>query len=469
MCQNLRFNSTDNSRDNTTNNLAPNSGLSKEDQNIMAASKKVIDQAFQDIVKPINAEDIYEPAAKSLSEEYKHVFNHFSKPSVSQILPENFRFMTPDQREACMTHIKAYEDARLKIAEKYGFSMVPGDGRLCAVRERANTTMNPTPIKVCVTGASGQLGYALVFRIASGGLFGPNQPVIMSLLEVEAALPSLQGVVMELKDCAFPVLADVTATATPEKAFEGCDYALLVGAFPRGPGMERKDLLTKNAEIFSVQGKALNNSAKGAATRVVVVGNPANTNALIASHYAPNIPVKNFSALTRLDHNRGLAQLAEKAKCGISDISRFVIWGNHSSTMVPDITHASIKGQLATDVITDTEWLRNTFTPSVQKRGAAIIAARKLSSAASAANAVVDATASWHFGTHSEWTSAAHYSDGQYGVTQGIFYSYPIVYNESRNWEVVRNLPIDQYTADLMEATHKELLEERDGVAHLLK
>jgi len=261
----------------------------------------------------------------------------------------------------------------------------------------------------------------------------------------------------------------VSATSKPEKAFEGCDYALLVGAQPRVQGMERKDLLTKNAEIFSVQGKALNSFAKGAATRVVVVGNPANTNALIAAHNAPNIPIKNFSALTRLDHNRGLAQLADKAKCDISDISRFVIWGNHSATMVPDISHAYIKGKLATDVITDTEWLQKTFTPAVQKRGAAILAARGFSSAASAASAVIEATASWHFGTFSEWISAAHVSEGQYGVTNGIFYSYPVVYNESRNWEVVRNLPIDQYTADLMEATHKELLEERDGVSHLLK
>jgi len=454
MCQKARFTS------NKTN---------EADEEKLKNAQKIIKDTFHDIVKPIKPEDIYTPVAKSFIAGYPEIYEQFSKPLERQNLPPNFRFMTPDQQQACLAHIKAYEDARLPIVEKYGFSMIPGDGRLNAVRERANAPMKEVPIRVCVTGASGQLGYALVFRIASGGLFGPNQPVILQLLELEEALPGLQGVVMELKDCAFSVLAGVTATSKPEKAFEGCDYALLVGAMPRGPGMERKDLLTKNAEIFSVQGKALNISAKGAATRVIVVGNPANTNALIAAHNAPNIPAKNFSALTRLDHNRGLAQLAEKAKCNISDISRFVIWGNHSATMVPDISHAYVKNKLATDVFTDTEWFRKTFTPSVQKRGAAIIAARTISSAASAANAVVEATASWHFGTNSEWTSAAHVSDGQYGVTNGLFYSYPVVYNDSKNWEVVRNLPLDQYTADLMEATHKELLEERDGVSHLLK
>jgi len=274
---------------------------------------------------------------------------------------------------------------------------------------------------------------------------------------------------MELQDCAFPLLSSIVATATPEEAFAGIDYALLVGAFPRGKGMERKDLLSKNAEIFSVQGKALNAYAKGASTRVVVVGNPANTNCLIVSHNAPNIPQANFSALTRLDHNRALAQLSSKANCNLNDISRFVIWGNHSSTMVPDITHALVKDRLATDVFTDSEWLQKTFVPSVQKRGAAIIAARGSSSAASAANAVVDAVASWHYGTHSEWTSAAHVSDGEYGVTKGLFYSYPIVYNEQRNWAIVRNLPINEEMASLMEETHKELLEERDGVSHLLQ
>jgi len=316
---------------------------------------------------------------------------------------------------------------------------------------------------------SGQLGYALCFRIASGSLFGKNQPVILHLLELPGALKILEGVVMELKDCAFPTLKAVVATSQAEKAFEGVDYALLVGAMPRGPGMERGDLLAKNAEIFSAQGKALSSHSKGNQTRVVVVGNPANTNALIASHNAPNIPPANFSALTRLDHNRALSQLSAKVNCSVSDIQRFVIWGNHSATMVPDITHAKIQGKLATDIITDTEWLQKTFVPAVQKRGAAIIAARGLSSAASAANAVVEATASWHFGTHSHWTSAAHYSNGEYGVTKGLFYSYPVVYNENREWDIVRNLPIDEETANAMEITHKELLEERDAISHLLK
>jgi len=299
-------------------------------------------------------------------------------------------------------------------------------------------------------------------------MFGPHQPVILQLLELPDALKSLNGVIMELQDCAFPLLSGIVATSVPEEAFAGIDYALLVGAFPRGKGMERKDLLSKNAEIFSLQGKALNNYAKGPGTRVVVVGNPANTNCLIVSHNAPNIPQRNFSALTRLDHNRALAQLSQKANCSLNDISRFVIWGNHSSTMVPDITHAKVKDKWATEVFTDQEWLQKTFVPSVQKRGAAIIAARGSSSAASAANAVVDAIASWHHGTHSEWTSAAHVSDGEYGITKGLFYSYPIVYNEQRDWTIVRNLPINEQMAVLMEETHKELLEERDGVKHLL-
>jgi len=222
-------------------------------------------------------------------------------------------------------------------------------------------------------------------------------------------------------------------------------------------------------KFFSVQGKALNSHAKGTQTKVIVVGNPANTNALIAAHNAPNIPPKNFQALTRLDHNRALSQLSEKANCSVSDIKRFVLWGNHSATMVPDITHAMIKEKLATEVFTDKEWLQKTFVPAVQKRGAAIIAARGVSSAASAANAVVDAAASWHFGTNAQWISAAHCSTGQYGVTKGLFYSFPVVYNERGEWDVVRNLPIDEPTAAAMEASHKELLEERDGVSHLLK
>jgi len=368
-----------------------------------------------------------------------------------------------------LAHLKAYDAARFPRGEKYGFDIAGPEFRLAAVRERHALQMKDTPIRVCVTGASGQLGYALVFRIASGGLFGPNQPVILNLLELETAMPALEGVVMELKDCAFPTLAGVVATHQAEKAFEGIDWGLLVGAMPRKAGMERGDLLTKNAEIFSVQGKALNSHAKGPKTRIIVVGNPANTNALIASHNAPRIPASNFSALTRLDHNRALAQLAEKANCSVSDIDRFVIWGNHSATMVPDITHSKIKGQLGTDVIKDQEWLQKTFVPCVQKRGAAIIAARKVSSAASAANAVVEACASWHFGTHAKWTSAAHVSNGEYGVTKGLFYSYPVVYNELSEWDIVRNLPIDEATATAMEATHKELLEERDGVSHLLK
>jgi len=282
-------------------------------------------------------------------------------------------------------------------------------------------------------------------------------------------MSKLAGVVMELRDCAFPVVADIIATDRPELAFSKVDYALLVGAFPRSKGMERSDLLLKNAEIFSAQGKALSTYGNGNKTRVIVVGNPANTNALIAAHNATNIPPENFSALTRLDHNRGLAQLAEKAKVSVSDISRFVIWGNHSPTMVPDVSHAFIKGKLATDIISDSAWLGSTFAPIVQKRGGAIIDARNSSSAASAAHAVIEACADWHFGTNGSWMSAAHYSNGEYGVTKGLYYSYPVVYNKNREWDIVRNLPIDELTAKAMEASHQELLAERDAVKELLQ
>jgi malate dehydrogenase len=277
---------------------------------------------------------------------------------------------------------------------------------------------------------------------------------------------ALQGVVMELRDCAFPTLRDVIVTDNPEKAFEGVDYALLVGAQPRTKGMERGDLLKKNAEIFSIQGKAMNKTAKGKDTRIVVVGNPANTNALIAQRNAPSIPASNFIAMTRLDHNRGLAQIAEKTGCLVTDIDRFVIWGNHSATQFPDINHATVKSKLAIDVL-DSKWVNDTFIPAVQQRGAAIIAARGLSSAASAGSSAIDTVYDWHFGTAGKWTSAAVVSNGEYGIEKGIVYSYPVVFNEKK-WEVVKNLPITQEAAVRMEATHKELLGERDAIASLL-
>jgi len=254
-------------------------------------------------------------------------------------------------------------------------------------------------------------------------------------------------------------------TESPEKAFEGVDWALLVGAQPRTQGMERGDLLLKNAEIFAVQGKALNRVGKGAGTRIVVVGNPANTNAMIAQRNAPNIPPHNFAAMTRLDHNRGLSQIADKVSCAVKDIDRFVIWGNHSATQFPDIDHALIKGQPAPTVINDPEWVEKTFIPSVQQRGAAIIAARGASSAASAANALIDTVHDWHYSTYGNWTSVAVYSEGQYGVEKGIFFSYPVVINGDKSWRVVDGLPMSEKAANRMNVTLKELLQERDGVA----
>jgi len=308
----------------------------------------------------------------------------------------------------------------------------------------------------------------LCFELLVEAFFGPNQPIILHLLELPQAMNSLAGVVMELRDCAFPVIKDIIATDNAEKAFADVDYALLVGAQPRTKGMERGDLLMKNAQIFATQGKALNARAKGADTRILVVGNPANTNALIASFNAPNIPPENFSAMMRLDHNRALAQLSTHAKCKINDIERFVVWGNHSATQYPDISHATIGGKLATQVVTDKKWIKDSFIPTVQTRGKAIIDARGLSSAASAASSAVDAIADVHFGTYGRWTSAGVISDGSYGVTKGLFYGFPLVFNQARQWDIVRDLPIDEASAALMEATHKELLEERDAVASML-
>lgn len=344
---------------------------------------------------------------------------------------------------------------------------------LIAVREGfAKELPYKEPVRVTVTGAAGQIGYALLFRIASGEMLGRRQPVILQLLEVEPALKALEGVAMELNDCAFPLLRGIVQTSDPKKAFEGADYALLVGAKPRSKGMERKDLLAENAKIFNVQGKALNDAANKT-VKVIVVGNPANTNALITSHYAPKIPKENITAMTRLDHNRGLAQLAEKAKCAVTDIERFCIWGNHSATQYPDISHTQIKGKWAPQVINDQTWVRNTFIPAVQQRGAAIINARGASSAASAANAAIEHIRDWVYGTNGQWTSMAVHSNGEYGVDKGLWYSYPVVCHSASithpsRYVIVGNVPIDEFSKEKMEATRKELLEEKAGVASLL-
>jgi len=300
-------------------------------------------------------------------------------------------------------------------------------------------------------------------------MFGPHTPVILQLLEVPDpnAMNSLKGVVMELEDSAFPLVHGIVATDNAEKAFHGVDWALLVGATPRGPGMERSDLLKKNAEIFSIQGKALHKVGKGADTRVVIVGNPANTNALITSANAPSIPPQNIAAMTRLDHNRGLHQLANKLKCSYHDIARFVIWGNHSSTQFPDISHATLGDKLLTDLI-DRKWLEDAFIPSVQNRGAEVIKAKGgKSSAASAASALVDNVRDWYLGTAGKWTSLAVHSNGEYGVTKGLFYSFPVIHDDL-SWDIVKDLPIDSFAAEKMETTHKELLKERDAVADKL-
>lgn len=323
-----------------------------------------------------------------------------------------------------------------------------------------------TPVRVTITGAAGQIGYALAFRIASGDMLGKDQPVILQLLEITPALPALEGVVMELRDCAFPLLADVVTSDKAEEAFAGTDYAMLVGARPRGPGMERKDLLTANAAIFSVQGKALNDHAS-TDVRVLVVGNPANTNALIAASNAKKLDSKQFTAMTRLDHNRALAQLAAKTGVHTTDIQRMTIWGNHSSTQYPDISHALIKGEPAKRKV-EQEWLENDFIPTVQQRGAAIIKARGASSAASAASAAIDHMRDWALGTsENDWVSMGIPSDGSYGIAAGVVYSYPVTCRDGR-YQIVQGLDIDAFSRTRMDATDAELREERDGVAELL-
>jgi malate dehydrogenase len=323
-----------------------------------------------------------------------------------------------------------------------------------------------SPLRVTITGAAGQIGYQLAFRIASGQMLGADQPVILQLLEIPPALPALQGVVMELDDCAFPTLAGVVATDDPDTAFKDSDYALLVGARPRGPGMERKDLLEANAQIFSVQGKAINDHASRD-IRILVVGNPANTNALIASSNAPDIDAGNFTAMTRLDHNRAAAQLAQKTGKHASDIQRMTIWGNHSATQYPDVNHATVDGAAASDLV-DQQWLADEFIPVVQQRGAAIIAARGASSAASAASAAIDHMRDWALGTAGDnWVSMAIPADGSYGIEPGIIYSYPVRCS-SGNYEIVQGLSISDFSRERMDATETELREERAAIESLL-
>ena len=322
------------------------------------------------------------------------------------------------------------------------------------------------PVRVAVTGAAGQISYSLLFRIAAGEMLGKDQPVILQMLEITPALNALKGVAMELDDCAFPLLVGMVQTDDANIAFKDANYALLVGARPRGPGMERKDLLAANAAIFSVQGKAINDVASRD-IKVLVVGNPANTNALIAQRNAPDINSRNFTAMTRLDHNRAMTQLAQKTDTAITDISHMTIWGNHSSTQYPDLHHAKVNGNVAIDQI-EQDWYENDFIPIVQKRGAAIIDARGASSAASAANAAIFHMRDWVLGTpEGDWTSMGVYSDDSYGIQEGLIYSYPCVCKNG-DWEIVQGLNVNDFSRNKMQSTEAELAEERDAVADLL-
>ena len=321
------------------------------------------------------------------------------------------------------------------------------------------------PVRVAVTGAAGQISYSLLFRIAAGEMLGNDQPVILQLLEITPALEALAGTVMEIEDCAFPLVAGIVQSDDPNVAFKDADYCLLVGARPRGPGMERKDLLEANAAIFSAQGKAINDNAS-ATVKVLVVGNPANTNALIAYRNAPDLAPGQFTAMMRLDHNRAIAQLANKAGKHNTDVDGLIIWGNHSATQYPDINHATVAGSKATDLV-DEAWTLEEFIPTVQQRGAAIIKARGLSSAASAANAAIEHIRDWALGTSGKIVSMGIHSDGSYGVEEGLIYSFPVIC-EGGNYEIVQGLKISEVSQTLMDKSETELKEERDGVASLL-
>ena len=328
--------------------------------------------------------------------------------------------------------------------------------------------MSKSPVRVAVTGAAGQIGYAILFRIASGEMLGKDQPVILSLLEVPMEKPqqALKGVMMELEDCAFPLLAGMEAHGDPMTAFKDADYALLIGSRPRGPGMERAELLAVNAEIFTAQGKALN-AVASRNVKVLVVGNPANTNAYIAMKSAPDLPRRNFTAMLRLDHNRAKSQIAAKTGKPVGSIEKLTVWGNHSPTMYADYRFASVDGQPAKSLIDDQVWNKDTFLPTVGKRGAAIIAARGVSSAASAANAAIDHMRDWALGSQGKWVTMGVPSDGQYGIPKDVMFGFPVT-TENGDYKLVEGLEIDAFSQERIDATLKELLEEQDGVKHLL-
>lgn len=322
-----------------------------------------------------------------------------------------------------------------------------------------------SPVRVAVTGAAGQISYSLLFRIASGQMLGSDQPVILQLLEIPPAMDALSGVVMELDDCAFPLVSEIVATDSPDVAFKDVDYAMLVGSRPRGPGMERKDLLEANAQIFSVQGKALNDNASRD-VKVLVVGNPANTNCLIAQRNAPDLDASQFTAMTRLDHNRAVTQLAQKTGKHVTDVKGLTIWGNHSATQYPDVFNATVAGKTASELV-DQDWIEKDFIPTVQQRGAAIIKARGLSSAASAANAAIEHMRDWAAGTDGEIVSMAVYSDGSYDIEEGLIYSFPCTCADGK-WTIVQGKLVNDFSRLRMTETEAELREERDAVADLL-
>jgi malate dehydrogenase len=323
------------------------------------------------------------------------------------------------------------------------------------------------PVRVAVTGAAGQIGYALLFRIGAGEMLGKDQPVILQLLDITQMLPAVKGVVMELEDCAFPLLSGITVTDDPKTAFRDAEVALLVGAKPRTKGMERKDLLEANGAIFTTQGKALDEAANRN-VKVLVVGNPANTNAFIAMKNAKNLKRENFTAMMRLDHNRALSQIAAKTGKPVTSVKRMIVWGNHSATQYPDLSQAEIDGTKVSALINDNNWVEQTFIPTVQKRGAAIIEARGLSSAASAANAAIDHVRDWIFGTREgDWVSMGIPSDGSYGIPEGVIYGYPVTCSGG-TYRIVSSIPVSESGTGRMKTTHQELLEERDSVKHLL-
>jgi len=321
------------------------------------------------------------------------------------------------------------------------------------------------PVRVAVTGAAGQISYSLLFRIAAGEMLGADQPVILQLLEITPVLDALKGVIMEIEDCAFPLVVGITQTDNPDVAFNDADFCLLVGARPRGPGMERKDLLEANAAIFSAQGKSINDNANPQ-VKVLVVGNPANTNALIAYRNAPDLNSGQFTAMTRLDHNRAIAQLANKTNKPSTDVAGLIIWGNHSATQYPDISHATVGGESASNLV-EQPWLVEEFIPTVQQRGAAIIKARGLSSAASAANAAIEHMRDWALGSGGSTVSMGIFSDGSYGVAEGLIYSFPVTC-ENGSYQIIQGLEISDFSQELMDKTEQELTEERDAVSHLL-